>query len=72
MTTRHHTVCVIGAGPRGLAVLEQLCASASSAPESSTVHVRVVAPYPPGPGKVWRTDRSRHLPGAPAGPPGRR
>ncbi|WP_225840392.1 FAD/NAD(P)-binding domain-containing protein [Streptomyces sp. NK08204] len=61
MTTKHHTVCVIGAGPRGLSVVERLCANARSQPEGRSVHVHVVDPYPPGPGKVWRTDQSRHL-----------
>ncbi|MFI1927326.1 FAD/NAD(P)-binding protein [Streptomyces sp. NPDC020377] len=61
MTTRHRSVCVIGAGPRGLSVLERLCANFRSQPEPSTVHVHVVDPYPPGPGKVWRTDQSPHL-----------
>ncbi|MGW7081789.1 FAD/NAD(P)-binding protein [Streptomyces sp. NPDC054866] len=61
MTARHHTVCVIGVGPRGLSVLERLCANARSEPQDGAVHVHVVDPYPPGPGKVWRTDQSRHL-----------
>ncbi|MER5199890.1 FAD/NAD(P)-binding protein [Streptomyces sp. NPDC002755] len=61
MTTRHRSVCVIGAGPRGLSVLERLCANFRSQPEGSTVRIHVVDPYPPGPGKVWRTDQSRHL-----------
>lgn len=61
MTAIHRTVCVIGAGPRGLSVLERLCANARSLPPGSTVHVHVVDPYPPGAGKVWRTDQSRHL-----------
>ncbi|MFH0178673.1 FAD/NAD(P)-binding protein [Streptomyces cacaoi] len=61
MTTRHRSVCVIGAGPRGLSVLERLCANFRSQPEGSTVHIHVVDPYPPGSGKVWRTDQSRHL-----------
>ncbi|CAL9655177.1 FAD/NAD(P)-binding protein [Streptomyces sp. enrichment culture] len=61
MTTTHRTVCVIGAGPRGLSVLERLCANARSQPEQRTTHVHVVDPYPPGPGRVWRTDQSRHL-----------
>ncbi len=54
-------MCVIGAGPRGLSVLERLCANFRSQPEGSTVHIHVVDPYPPGPGKVWRTDQSPHL-----------
>ncbi|MER5215122.1 FAD/NAD(P)-binding protein [Streptomyces sp. NPDC002838] len=61
MTTRHCTVGLIGSGPRGLSVFERLCANARSQPEGSTVHVHVVDPYPPGPGKVWRTDQSPHL-----------
>lgn len=52
---------LIGGGPRGLSVVERLCANARSQPEGSTVHVHLVDPYPPGSGKVWRTDQSRHL-----------
>lgn len=52
---------LIGSGPRGLSVLERLCANARSQPSGSTVHVHVVDPYPPGSGKVWRTDQSRRL-----------
>ncbi|MFI6350278.1 FAD/NAD(P)-binding protein [Streptomyces sp. NPDC050560] len=61
MTTRHRTVGVIGSGPRGLSVVERLCANARSMPAGSTVRVHVVDPHPPGAGKVWRTDQSRHL-----------
>ncbi|MEZ0069967.1 hypothetical protein ABIA32_006015 [Streptacidiphilus sp. MAP12-20] len=42
-------------------MVERLCANARSAPEGSTVHIHVVDPYPPGTGKVWRTDQSRLL-----------
>ncbi|MFC0495360.1 FAD/NAD(P)-binding protein [Streptomyces mutabilis] len=61
MTARPHTVCVIGAGPRGLSLLERLCANARSLPRPGMVHIHLVDPYPPGPGRVWRTDQSRHL-----------
>lgn len=54
-------MCVIGVGPRGLSVLERLCANARSLPQGSTLDIHVVDPYPPGPGRVWRTDQSRHL-----------
>ena len=50
-------VCVVGAGPRGLSVLERLCANAGSTP----VEIHLVDPYPPGPGRVWRTTQTRHL-----------
>ncbi|WP_107451528.1 FAD/NAD(P)-binding protein, partial [Actinacidiphila rubida] len=61
MTTTHRTVCVIGAGPRGLSVVERLCANARELPTGSTVTVHVVDPYPPGAGRVWRVDQSRQL-----------
>ncbi|WP_167361943.1 FAD/NAD(P)-binding protein [Streptomyces yokosukanensis] len=61
MTTRHCAVGLIGTGPRGLSVVERLCANARSQPDGCTVHIHVVDPYPPGSGKVWRTDQSRHL-----------
>ncbi|GAB3734654.1 FAD/NAD(P)-binding protein [Amycolatopsis oliviviridis] len=49
-------ICVIGAGPRGTSVLERVCANARD-----RVVVHVVDPYPPGPGRVWRTDQPEHL-----------
>ncbi|WP_327696020.1 FAD/NAD(P)-binding protein [Streptomyces sp. NBC_00459] len=52
-------VCVIGAGPRGLSVLERLCANAGQAGPAVVVHL--VDPYPPGPGAVWRTDQPSEL-----------
>ncbi|NEC84788.1 FAD/NAD(P)-binding domain-containing protein [Streptomyces sp. SID12501] len=52
-------VCVIGAGPRGLSVLERLCANAGEADRPVVVHL--VDPYPPGPGAVWRTDQPPEL-----------
>ncbi|MFM9608247.1 FAD/NAD(P)-binding protein [Streptomyces niveiscabiei] len=55
------TVCVIGAGPRGLSVLERLCANERKSASRSSVVVHVVDPYRPGPGRVWRTAQSRHL-----------
>ncbi|AXG81979.1 FAD/NAD(P)-binding protein [Streptomyces paludis] len=61
MTTRQCTVGLIGSGPRGLSVLERLCANARTRPGDGTVHVHVIDPYPPGAGQVWRTDQPRHL-----------
>jgi len=57
MTDPPVCVCIIGAGPRGLSVLERLCANAGD----TRAQIHVVDPYPPGAGKVWRTDQSRHL-----------
>ncbi|MDJ1134790.1 FAD/NAD(P)-binding protein [Streptomyces iconiensis] len=51
-------VCLVGAGPRGLSVLERICAHERRSPSHSAVTVHVVDPYPPGAGKVWRTAQS--------------
>ncbi|MFB7248847.1 FAD-binding protein [Streptomyces populi] len=54
-------VCLVGAGPRGLSVLERLCAQERKSPRRAAVTVHVVDPGPPGPGRVWRPTQSRHL-----------
>ncbi|WP_406117802.1 FAD/NAD(P)-binding protein [Streptomyces sp. NBC_00989] len=59
--TAHLEVCLVGAGPRGLSVLERLCAQERKSPRWDTVTVHVVDPDPPGSGRVWRPTQSRHL-----------
>ncbi|MEV3873887.1 FAD/NAD(P)-binding protein [Streptomyces sp. NPDC049906] len=54
-------VCVVGAGPRGLSVVERLCANERASPAQGSVTVHVVDPAAPGAGAVWRSDQSRHL-----------
>ncbi len=55
-------VCIVGGGPRGLMLLERICANALVATrDGGTVEVHVVDPYPPGPGRVWRTAQSSDL-----------
>lgn len=61
MTTRHLEVCIIGAGPRGVSVLERLCVNVRRHPPGHTVVVHVVDGHTPGAGRVWRTDQSPHL-----------
>ncbi|WP_443072512.1 FAD/NAD(P)-binding protein [Streptomyces sp. NBC_01485] len=61
MSEGHLAVCLVGAGPRGLCLLERLCANERTAPSHASVTVHVVDPAPPGAGAVWRTDQSRHL-----------
>ncbi len=61
MTNSQIEVCIIGAGPRGLSVLERICANERAAPARRAVTVHVVDPSAPGAGQVWRTDQSRHL-----------
>ncbi|MDT4987408.1 MAG: hypothetical protein QOI74_1502, partial [Micromonosporaceae bacterium] len=54
-------VCVVGAGPRGVSVLERLCAHVRASAPDRPVRVHLVDPHRPGAGGVWRTDQSRHL-----------
>lgn len=55
------TVCIAGAGPRGLVVLERLCAGERKSPAHEAITVHVVEPYEPGAGRVWRTRQPRRL-----------
>ncbi|MGW7002563.1 FAD/NAD(P)-binding protein [Streptomyces sp. NPDC054933] len=61
MSSSHVEVCVVGAGPRGLSVVERLCANERKAPSHAAVVVHVVDPSAPGAGTVWRPEQSRHL-----------
>ncbi|MEV0844559.1 FAD/NAD(P)-binding protein [Streptomyces sp. NPDC049954] len=54
-------VCIIGAGPRGLSVLERLLANERRAPAHTAVTVHVVDPSAPGAGTVWRPEQSQYL-----------
>ncbi len=54
-------VCIVGSGPRGLSVLERLCARRRATPGRADLLIHVVDPTGPGAGAVWRTDQSRHL-----------
>lgn len=58
---RGKKVVVIGAGPRGLSIVERLCANASEVAPGDRITVHVVDPYAPGAGRVWRTDQPREL-----------
>ncbi|WP_439659397.1 FAD/NAD(P)-binding protein [Lentzea sp. HUAS TT2] len=52
-------VCVIGAGPRGLSVVERLCANAANNHRPLVVHL--VDPFVGYGGRVWSTGQSRSL-----------
>ncbi|MEU0988835.1 FAD/NAD(P)-binding protein [Streptomyces sp. NPDC005953] len=54
-------VAIVGAGPRGLSVLERLCANERAAPTHPEIVVHVIDPHPPGAGEVWRTGQPRQL-----------
>lgn len=52
-------ICVIGAGPRGLSVVERLCANAARSNAELVVHL--VDPHLGRGGRVWSTGQSRSL-----------
>ncbi|WIY04697.1 FAD/NAD(P)-binding protein [Amycolatopsis mongoliensis] len=51
------TLAVVGAGPRGVGVLERLGANAELR-RDRRLEVHLIDPFPPGPGRVWRYDQS--------------
>ncbi|RBP62497.1 putative NAD(P)/FAD-binding protein YdhS [Brevibacterium sanguinis] len=55
------SVAIIGAGPRGLSVLERLVALAADRGDGPDIVVHLIDPYPPGAGIVWRTDQPESL-----------
>lgn len=55
------TVAIVGAGPRGLMVLERLLAHAGVDPVAAPLRIVLVDPHPPGGGRVWRHDQSALL-----------
>ncbi|WP_245757266.1 FAD/NAD(P)-binding protein [Amycolatopsis xylanica] len=50
-------LAIVGAGPRGICVLERLSANAPELLGDRLV-VHLIDPFPPGPGRVWRYDQS--------------
>ncbi len=55
------SVAIIGAGPRGLSVLERLVALAAERTTGPDIVVHLIDPHPPGAGIVWRTDQPESL-----------
>jgi hypothetical protein len=52
-------LAVVGAGPRATGLLERIAASLPELwPPGAELHVHLVDPHPPGPGRVWRQDQS--------------
>ena len=51
------SVVIVGAGPRGIGILERLMANAADLMPGRPVHIALVDPYPPGAGRVWREDQ---------------
>ncbi|WP_058041919.1 FAD/NAD(P)-binding protein [Streptomyces roseifaciens] len=58
---RPAVLAVVGAGPKGIGVLERVCASAPELLGDRRLVVHLVDPHPPGGGRVWRDDQSSLL-----------
>ena len=54
-------LAVIGAGPRGIAVIERLVAASRTEAWRGSVEVHLIDPHVDRGGAVWRTDQSRAL-----------
>ncbi|AJT42096.1 FAD/NAD(P)-binding protein [Psychromicrobium lacuslunae] len=59
-TSQSLRIAIIGAGPRGTSVLERLVSQLSARPDEPEIEVSIqlIDPFPPGPGRVWRTSQS--------------
>ncbi|KAA9161057.1 adenylate cyclase [Amycolatopsis acidicola] len=51
-------LAIIGAGPRGVGVLERLSANAAELLGDRRLVVHLIDPFPPGPGRIWRYEQS--------------
>jgi uncharacterized NAD(P)/FAD-binding protein YdhS len=52
------SLVIVGAGPRGTGVLERIAANAAELAPGAGLDIHLVDPYPPGPGRIWRTEQS--------------
>ncbi|ASR35899.1 adenylate cyclase [Prauserella marina] len=51
-------LAIVGAGPRGIGVLERISANAAEFARGRRIVVHLIDPYPPGPGRIWRYAQS--------------
>ncbi|RFU86775.1 FAD-binding protein [Streptomyces triticagri] len=61
MNSGHARTAIVGAGPRGISVLERICSQERKSATHEALTVHLVDPWPPGAGQVWRTSQSPHL-----------
>lgn len=54
-------IAVVGVGPRGVVMLERICANLELIAPGRRVEVHLVDPYPPGGGRVWNEAQDRNL-----------
>ncbi|MCC3302635.1 FAD/NAD(P)-binding protein [Arthrobacter sp. zg-Y895] len=57
--TQSFRVAVIGAGPRGLSVVDRLLTNRRAGAQRQPLRIELIDPFNPGPGHVWRTNQSR-------------
>ncbi|MCC9205988.1 FAD/NAD(P)-binding protein [Arthrobacter sp. zg-Y769] len=57
--TQSFRVAVIGAGPRGLSVVDRLLTHRRASAQRPPLRIELIDPFNPGPGHVWRTNQSR-------------
>ncbi|MFS8203877.1 FAD/NAD(P)-binding protein [Streptomyces sp. CWNU-52B] len=51
------SLVIVGAGPRGTGLLERIAANAPELYAGSGLDVHLVDPFPPGGGRIWRTEQ---------------
>lgn len=51
-------LAIVGAGPRGVGVLERISANAAELLGDDGLVVHLIDPFPPGPGRIWRYEQS--------------
>jgi hypothetical protein len=51
-------LAIVGAGPRGVGVLERISANAAELLGEDGLVVHLIDPFPPGPGRIWRYEQS--------------
>lgn len=52
------SMVIVGAGPRGIGVLERIAANAPELYAGSGLDIHLVDPHPPGGGRIWREEQS--------------
>ncbi len=53
----YRSIAIVGAGPRGLGILERLTANAAD----TGLDIHLVDPYPAGGGRIWRRGQATLL-----------
>jgi hypothetical protein len=51
-------IAIVGAGPRGVGILERLAASVPELRPDTALDVHLIDPYPAGAGRIWRSAQS--------------